>query len=62
VRHLEAIEDGVLAHERFQSYRKLEKEHAYEARRRDKSLALAEKRKWKQIHAQARERMKAKGR
>ena len=45
-----AIEDGSLPIERWVSYEKLQKEAAYEVRRRDTSAELAEKRRWRQIH------------
>ncbi len=45
-----AIEDGSLRPERWMSYEKLQKEAAFEVRRRDSSADLAEKRRWKQIH------------
>ncbi len=46
----QAIAAQVLAPGRFESYRKLEKELAYEHRRRDVRAALDEKKKWKKIH------------
>ena len=54
----DAIEGGDLPEERFASYRKLEREIDFMARRRDKALELAERKRWKQIHKQNRERMR----
>jgi ribosome biogenesis GTPase len=45
-----AIDAGTLPIERWESYDKLQKEAAYEERRRDVGAALAEKKRWKQIH------------
>ncbi|TXK84105.1 ribosome small subunit-dependent GTPase A [Paenibacillus sp. N3.4] len=45
-----ALDDGKLDNERFRSYRKLQKELAYLARKEDKGLQAAEKAKWKKIH------------
>ena len=45
-----AIDAGTLLAERWASYEKLQKEAAYEVRRRDVSAELAERRRWKQIH------------
>jgi ribosome biogenesis GTPase len=44
-----AIAEGTLAPGRFDSYRRLQREMAYLARRQDRSAQLAEKAKWKQI-------------
>ncbi len=55
-----AIADGSLAAARWASYEKLQKEAAYEVRRRDISAELAERRRWKQIHKDMR-RMPKKG-
>ncbi|MDQ0900222.1 ribosome small subunit-dependent GTPase A [Paenibacillus sp. V4I7] len=46
----EALDEGTLPVERFQSYVKLQKEIAYLARKEDKGLQAAEKAKWKKIH------------
>lgn len=46
----EALDEGTLPIERFQSYVKLQKELAYLARKEDKGLQAAEKAKWKKIH------------
>lgn len=45
-----AIAAGELSSQRWESYDKLQKEAAWEERRRDAGGSLAEKRKWKQIH------------
>ena len=58
----EAIEEGALPEERFASYRKLEREREFTARRQDKALELAEKKRWKRIHLDNRQRMRFRGR
>jgi ribosome biogenesis GTPase len=55
-----ALEAGELSEERWASYIKLRKEAAYERRRTDVGAALAEKRRWKQIHKSMREHYKKK--
>jgi ribosome biogenesis GTPase len=45
-----AAEDGRLAPERLESYRKLQRELAAHARRQDQMAQIAEKRKWKTVH------------
>ncbi|MFC4559868.1 ribosome small subunit-dependent GTPase A [Virgibacillus kekensis] len=45
----EAIENGELSEERFQSYLKLQRELAYEKRRQDQKAQLEEKSKWKKV-------------
>jgi ribosome biogenesis GTPase len=45
-----AVETGRLAPERLASYRALQRELAYQARRQDATAALAEKRKWRAVH------------
>jgi len=45
----EAIENGELTNERFQSYLKLQRELAYEKRKQDQKLRLEEKKRWKQL-------------
>ena len=47
---LAAVERGELAAERLDHYRHLGREIAFEERKRDKSAAAAEKRRWKKIH------------
>ena len=58
----EAITEGALPEERFASYRKLEREREFTARRQDKALELAEKKRWKRIHTDNRQRMRFRGR
>lgn len=50
----EALTEGVITGQRWESYAKLQKEAAYEVRRRDVGAAQAEKKKWKQIHREYR--------
>ena len=50
---LAAVERGELAAERLEHYRHLGREIAFEERKRDKSAAAAEKRRWKKIHQAA---------
>jgi ribosome biogenesis GTPase / thiamine phosphate phosphatase len=57
-----AIEEGALPEARFASYRKLEREREFTARRQDKALELAEKKRWKRIHVANRQRMRFRGR
>jgi len=45
-----AIEDGSLSPKRWESYERLQREAAYEERRADVGLEIAERKKWKQIH------------
>jgi ribosome biogenesis GTPase len=52
----EAIDNGTLDERRFGNYQKLQRELAYFNRRHDKSLMAAEKKKWKQIHVQMKDR------
>ena len=47
---LAAVEKGALAAERLDHFRHLGREVAFEERKRDKSAAAAEKRRWKKIH------------
>jgi ribosome biogenesis GTPase len=49
-----AVADGTLAEARLESYLKLQREQAYQARREDKRLELAERQRWKQITKQMR--------
>lgn len=46
----QAVDEGTLDPARFESYRKLQKELSYLARKQDKLAELAEKKKWKAIH------------
>ncbi len=57
-----ALGDERLDEGRFSSYRKLEREQMYIARKHDKSLQIEETRRWKQIHKENRRRMKLRGR
>ncbi|MCK6550429.1 ribosome small subunit-dependent GTPase A [Myxococcota bacterium] len=45
-----AVESGELSEERWESHQRLERELAYQARRRDAGAAAEEKRRWKIIH------------
>ena len=58
----EAIEEGALPEERYASYRKLEREREFTARRQDKALEIAEKKKWRRIQMSNRQRMRFRGR
>lgn len=58
----EALENGSLDMVRYNSYLKLKKEIGYFHRKHDQKAMLAEKRRWKKIHMQAKEHMKMKGR
>jgi ribosome biogenesis GTPase len=57
-----ALEDDSLDEGRFTSYRKLERERMYIARKHDKALQMEETKRWKQIHKDNRRRMKLRGR
>ncbi|HEY9853836.1 MAG TPA: ribosome small subunit-dependent GTPase A [Leptolyngbyaceae cyanobacterium] len=46
----QALLDGTLDEERFDSYLKLQQELAYMTRKQDKKASLVEKEKWKKIH------------
>ncbi len=50
---LAAVERGELALERLEHFRHLGREVAFEERKRDKSAAAAEKKRWKKIHQAA---------
>jgi ribosome biogenesis GTPase / thiamine phosphate phosphatase len=58
----EAVAEGALPEERFAGYRKLEREREFMARRQDKALDIAEKKRWKRIHVANRQRMRFRGR
>ncbi|HET9241982.1 MAG TPA: GTPase RsgA, partial [Gaiella sp.] len=58
----EALADGTLSPERWESYLKLEREIAHLERRLDKRAASEERKRWKAVSQSAREAMKAKGR
>ena len=49
----DAVAGGRLDPDRLENYRRLLREAAFEERKRDKSAAAAEKRRWKQIHQAA---------
>jgi ribosome biogenesis GTPase len=50
---LAAVERGELATNRLEHYRRLGREIAFEERKRDKSAAAEQKRRWKKIHQAA---------
>ena len=50
---LKAVERGELSEDRLAHFRHLDREIAFEERKRDKSAAAAEKRRWKKIHQAA---------
>jgi ribosome biogenesis GTPase len=58
----EALADGTLSQERWESYLKLQREMAHLERRLDKRAAAEERKKWKAISVFAREAGRAKGR
>lgn len=51
-----ALQDGSLDTRRYESYGKLQREMRYQARKSDVRLRLAEQRRWKRIHLEARQR------
>lgn len=55
-----ALQSGQLDADRFNSYRKLQREAAYEARQADANLMRAERERWKKIGQQGRENMRRK--
>ncbi len=57
-----ALRAGRLDHERWDSYRKLERERVFIESKRDVNLRSAEREKWKKIARQNRKRMKTFGR
>jgi ribosome biogenesis GTPase len=57
-----ALEAERLDEERVRSYRKLERERMYIARKHDQMLQIEEKKRWKQIHKDNRRRMRIRGR
>ncbi len=57
-----ALEAERLDDERVRSYRKLERERMYIARKHDQMLQIEEKKRWKQIHKDNRQRMRVRGR
>jgi ribosome biogenesis GTPase len=50
-----AVERGELESDRLEHYRHLGREIAFEERKRDKSAAAAEKRRWKKVHQAAKQ-------
>jgi ribosome biogenesis GTPase / thiamine phosphate phosphatase len=57
-----ALDDGTLDFGRWTSYQKLQRELAHLERRLDKRLRSEERKRWAKVGAEARERMRAKGR
>jgi ribosome biogenesis GTPase len=53
----QAVDDGDLALDRLESYRKLEREQRFVESKKDPGLRSAERKKWKQIHKANRQRM-----
>lgn len=51
-----ALEDGTLSTERYESWRRLQREQAHLAARQDARLAAAERNKWKRIAQEAKRR------
>jgi ribosome biogenesis GTPase / thiamine phosphate phosphatase len=51
----EALEEGVLDRDRFESYLKMKRELLYIERKQDTGAAAAERTKWKKIHKMARD-------
>jgi ribosome biogenesis GTPase len=58
----EAIANGALAPERWESYLKLQRELAHLERRLDKRAQAEERKRWRALSAFAREASRAKGR
>ena len=56
-----ALEDGSLAADRWDSYLKLQAELAHLERKIDKRAASEERKKWKALNQEGRERMRMKG-
>jgi len=57
-----ALEEARLDEDRVRSYRKLERERMYVARKHDQMLQIEEKKRWKKIHKDNRQRMRLRGR
>jgi ribosome biogenesis GTPase / thiamine phosphate phosphatase len=57
-----ALDSGELPYERFESYRKLEREQAFIERKKDVNLREAERKKWKQISKANRKRQRSEAR
>jgi ribosome biogenesis GTPase len=58
----EALRSGALSQDRFAAYRKLQREVRHEAARTDVRLRLAEQKRWRRIHLEARRRPDKRGR
>jgi len=58
----EALIEGTIDSERYESYEKLQKELKYQARRKDKLSEIIEKKKWKKLSRLASERARLKRR
>jgi ribosome biogenesis GTPase len=54
----QALHEGRLDEARLKSYKKVQRELAFQARKEDKSLARVEKDKWKKIHKEQKKRHK----
>ncbi|MFI5144942.1 MAG: ribosome small subunit-dependent GTPase A [Ignavibacteria bacterium] len=57
----EALDNGTLDEDRYYSYLKLKREIGYFERKHNQKAMLAEKKRWKKIHMQAKQHMKLKG-
>jgi ribosome biogenesis GTPase len=57
-----ALEDGTLAHDRWDSYLKLQRELEHLERRLDKRAQAEQRRHWRAINIEQRRRQQAKGR
>jgi ribosome biogenesis GTPase len=57
-----ALADGTLPHDRWESYKKLQRELAHLERRLDKRLQAEERKRWAKAGAEGRANMRAKGR
>jgi ribosome biogenesis GTPase len=58
----QALDDGRLEYARLESYRKLQREQLFVESKKDYSIRIAQKKKWKEIHKANRQRMKMHGR
>ena len=58
----EALADGTIDSERYESYEKLQKELKYQSRRKDKLSEILEKKKWKKLSRLASDRARLKRR
>jgi len=56
----EALQTGLLSSDRYQNYLKLQAELNFQRRKIDKGLASEEKKKWKKIHMDVREKLSKK--